>query len=149
MFFIQFISSFIAVLCFSFNLEIPKKYLLIVGFVGAIGWITYVICINLGISVILSSFISALIVAIISVTLSKIFKVITTIFFIPGILPIVPGVAMYRTVYSMINSDNNNVSYYLLQAILIAGGIALAIYITESISQFKFTTRRKLNENKI
>lgn len=145
---IQFIAAFIAVFCFSISLEVPKKFIIITGIIGAIGWVTYLIAIKLNLSVILSSFISALVVAIISVLLSKIFKAVTTIFFIPGILPIVPGLAMYKMVYAMINNITNEIVYYLLQALLIAGGIALAIFITDSIRELKFVKRKeKINEN--
>ena len=144
----QIMASFIAVFCFSISLEVPKKFIFITGIIGAIGWIAYLISIMLNLSVILSSFISALVVAIISVILSKFFKVVTTIFFIPGILPIVPGVAMYKTVYAMINNNTSDIIYYLLQSILIAGGIALAIFITDSIRDLKLIKRRKeKNEN--
>lgn len=147
---IQVIASFIAVFCFSISLEVPKKFIIITGMIGVVGWITYLIAVALNLSVILSSFISALVVAVISVILSKIFKAVTTIFFIPGILPIVPGVAMYKTVYAMINNHTNDIVYYLLQALLIAGGIALAIFITDSIRELKWVPRKeKINENKI
>lgn len=141
---IQFIAAFIAVFCFSITLEIPKKFTLLVGGIGAIGWIVYLIIVAIGYSAILASFVSALSVAIISVIFSKIFHAVTTIFFIPGILPIVPGLAMYRTVYAMIQNNVNGISYYLMQTVLIAGGIALAIFITESIRDMKFISRKEL-----
>lgn len=145
---IQFIASFIAVFCFSISLEVPKKFIIMTGMIGAIGWIAYLIGIEFGLSVVLSSFISALLVAIISVILSKILKAVTTIFFIPGILPIVPGLAMYRLVYAIINNQTDSIVYYLLQTLLIAGGIALAIFITDSIRELKWKARKEnKNEN--
>lgn len=145
---IQFIASFIAVFCFSISLEVPKKFMIMTGMIGAIGWIAYLIGIEFGLSVVLSSFISALLVAIISVILSKILKAVTTIFFIPGILPIVPGLAMYRLVYAIINNQTDSIFYYLLQTLLIAGGIALAIFITDSIRELKWKTGKEMkNEN--
>ncbi len=147
---IQFIASFIAVFCFSISLEVPKKFILVTGIIGAIGWIVYLLCIALNLSAVLSSFVSAFVVAIISVILSKILKAVTTIFFIPGILPIVPGLAMYKMVYAMINNNTNDIVYYLLQSLLIAGGIALAIFITDSIRELKWIHRKEeINENKI
>ena len=57
---------------------------------------------------------------------------------------------MYKTVYAMINNHTNDIVYYLLQALLIAGGIALAIFITDSIRELKWVPRKeKINENKI
>ena len=139
---VQIIASFIAVLCFSVTLEVPKKYITTAGIIGAIGWIAYLVCVKLGLSVVLASFMSAFIVAIISVILAKILNTVTTIFFIPGILPIVPGVAMYKMVYSMINNNTNAIFYFLLQALFIAVGIALAIFLTDSIKELKFDSKK-------
>lgn len=147
MIFIHFIAAFIAVVSFSINLEIPKKYLIIVGVVGALGWITYMVCDYFNLTNILSYFISALVVAILSLILSKLLKVISTIFLIPGILPIVPGIAMYKMIYFLINNNLKESAHQLLQAVLITGGIALAIFITESIKRIKIVRKEQINEN--
>ena len=147
MIFIQFIAAFIAVVSFSINLEIPKKHLIIVGIVGALGWITYIICDYFKLPNILSYFISTLLVAILSLILSKILNAVSTIFLIPGILPIVPGAAMYKMIYFLINNNLKESVYLLLQAILITGGIALAIFITESIKGIKIIRKEQKNEN--
>lgn len=147
MIFIHFIAAFIAVVSFSINLEIPKKHLIIVGIVGALGWITYIICDYLKLPNILSYFISTLLVAILSLILSKILNAVSTIFLIPGILPIVPGAAMYKMIYFLINNNWKESVYQLLQVILITGGIALAIFITESIKGIKIIRKEQINEN--
>ena len=147
MIFIHFIAAFIAVVSFSINLEIPKKHLIIVGIVGALGWITYIICDYLKLPNILSYFISTLLVAILSLILSKILNAVSTIFLIPGILPIVPGAAMYKMIYFLINNIWKESVYQLLQVILITGGIALAIFITESIKGIKIIRKEQINEN--
>ena len=147
MIFIHFIAAFIAVVSFSINLEIPKKHLIIVGIVGALGWITYIICDYLKLPNILSYFISTLLVAILSLILSKILNAVSTIFLIPGILPIVPGAAMYKMIYFLINNNWKESVYQLLQVILITGGIALAIFITESIKRIKIIRKEQKNEN--
>ena len=147
MIFIHFIAAFIAVVSFSINLEIPKKHLIIVGIVGALGWITYIICDYLKLPNILSYFISTLLVAILSLILSKILNAVSTIFLIPGILPIVPGAAMYKMIYFLINNNWKESVYQLLQVILITGGIALAIFITESIKGINIIRKEQKNEN--
>lgn len=145
---VQFIASLIAVFCFSITLEVPKKFTMIVGIVGATGWIVYLLCIMASFSVVFSTFIAAFWVAIISAVLSEIFKAVTTIFFIPGILPLVPGVAMYKMVYAMINNNTSDIIHHLLQALLMAGSIALAIFITESLRKLKWIPRKdKVYEN--
>ncbi len=144
---IQFIAAFIGVVAFSINQEVPKKYLILDGIVGAIGWVVYLLCVKITIPNAVSYFISALTISIISIILSKILKVISTIFLIPGIIPIVPGIAMYQMIYYMINNDFNQARYYLLQAILIAGGIALAAFVADSVENIHIQRKEKENAN--
>lgn len=144
---IQFIAAFVAVAAFSINLEIPKKHIIIVGIVGALGWVTYIVCDYFNLPNIFAYFVSALVVTILSVILSQILKAISTIFLIPGILPIVPGVAMYKMIYYLINNNLKESVYQFLQAILITGGIALAIFITESIREMQIIRKEEINEN--
>ena len=146
---VQLIASFIGVVAVAISFEVPKKYIFIVGGVGSIAWITYLVCKYLNLPEILSYFISALVIAILSMILSKILNAVSTIFLIPSIFPIVPGIAMYKMIYYLINNDNNEAVHYLLQAIFIAAGIALAIFITESIKGAKVIRKEQINENKI
>ena len=140
---IQFIVSFIAVVAFSITLEIPKKYIIIDGIIGAVGWIAYLYFSTIGVSTILCYFLSALIVAILSTILSKITRALATIFLIPGILPTVPGIAIYQTIYALINTNMEVALQYLLQTILISVGIALATFVTESFRKFKVIKNKK------
>ena len=142
---IQFIVSFIAVVAFSITLEIPKKYIVIDGIIGAIGWIAYLYFSNIGVSTILCYFLSALIVAVLSTVLSKITKALATIFLIPGILPTVPGIAIFQTIYALINTNMEVALQYLLQTILISVGIALATFVTESFRKFKILKKEEIN----
>ena len=145
----QLIACFVGVIAVSIMVEVPKKYILVAGIVGAINWGTYLVCKHFNLPDTLSYFISALIVAIISIILSKILKVISTIFLMPSVFPIVPGVAMYKMIYYLINNNHNEAMYYLLEAVFIAAGIALAIFITESIKNIKIIRKEQVNENKI
>ncbi|MGN1298454.1 MAG: threonine/serine exporter family protein [Candidatus Scatovivens sp.] len=130
---IQMIAAFLAVFFFSVTLEVNKKFIIYAGITGMLGWITYLICKKFQINDILSYMISGVVITLVSYILSKIFKVLVTIFLIPGILPIVPGVAIYRTVYYLIMNNIESTRYYLIQTVLIAGSIAIAIFLAESI----------------
>lgn len=130
---IQMIAAFLAVVFFSITLEVNKKFVLFAGISGMLGWITYLICKRCGINDIICYMISGIVIASLSYMFSIIFKVIVTIFLIPGILPIVPGVEIYRTVYYLIMNDIANTRHHLIQTILISGSIAIAIFLIETI----------------
>lgn len=133
MFVLGVLGCFAAVSAFAIILETPRKYVLHDGIVGGIGGFVYLLSVNLGQDVVLASFLSALAIALMSHTFARIFKAPVTIFLIAGILPTVPGAGMYRIVYYLIANDNARSSYYLIQTLEVAGVIALAIFIMDSI----------------
>lgn len=128
----QIIGAFFAVLTISVLLSIPKKFLIYSGIVGAIGWFVYLIWMYQEYQETTSVFVATLIVALISHTFARVFKAPVTVFLIPGILPMVPGVGMYRIVYSLISEDREMAGYYFTHTLQIAGLIAIAIFIMDT-----------------
>lgn len=125
--------AFLAVYSFAYLIETPKKYVLRAGLVGALGCLVYTIGINTGLGEVLSSFLSALSVAFLSHTFARIFKAPVTLFLIAGILPTVPGTGMYQTVHYIIEGNQKMTAYYLTQTLEIAGVIALAIFVMDTV----------------
>lgn len=78
-------------------------------------------------SIIFSNFISALSISIMSRILAKLRKMPISIFLIPGIIPLVPGTGMYKTMYAMLNQNFEEAAFYGAQSLQIAGVIAIAI----------------------
>lgn len=130
---LQIIGAFIAIYSFSVFIEGPKKYLWTCGLVAAAGWTAYLLAGECGCSTVMSSFISTLVIALISHIFARVFKVPGTLFLISGILPIVPGAGMYRSVYSMILGEPGMASIYLTETMEIAGVIALGIFVVDTI----------------
>lgn len=130
---IQTIGAFFAVIAVAVIFGVPKKFLGYSGLVGAVGWFVYLLIKNLGCSTVVSMFFAALVVALISHSFARIMKTPVTLFLIAGILPLVPGVGMYRIVYNLIKNDNSLAGFYFNETIQIAGMIALAIFIMDTI----------------
>jgi uncharacterized membrane protein YjjB (DUF3815 family) len=131
--FIQVIGSFAAVMSVAITLGVPKKFLLDAGLVGAIGWLVYLLVGAAGASTVASMFLAALAVAMLSHVFARIRKTPVTLFLIAGILPLVPGVGMYRIVFNLITNNNAMAGYYFSETMQIAGMIALAIFIMDTI----------------
>ena len=130
---IQVIGSFIAVMSFAVIIGVPRKFLVHAGFVGAVGWLVYLLLLKVGLSLVAVMFYAALVVALISHSFARIMKTPVTLFLIAGILPLVPGVGMYRIVYNLITNNNSLAAYYFNQTIQLAGMIALAIFIMDTL----------------
>lgn len=125
--------AFLAIYSFAYLIETPKKYVLRAGLVGALGCLVYTFGMNTGLGEVLSSFLSALSVAFLSHTFARIFKAPVTLFLIAGILPTVPGTGMYQTVHYIIEGNQKMTAYYLTQTLEIAGVIALAIFVMDTV----------------
>lgn len=125
--------AFLAVCSFSILLEIPKRLVLFSGLTGGVGWFLYLYMEKRFSSVILVAFVSAVAVALLSNIFARLLKAPASVFLVAGILPSVPGGSIYRSVYFLIANDLEKSEYYFLETLQIAGAIAMAIFITDSI----------------
>lgn len=133
---VQIIGAFIAVLALALAFGVPRKFLVYSAVVGAIDWLVYLICLNRGLGLSMSVFLTTLVIAFISHAFARKFKAPVTVFLIPGILPLVPGVGTYRIVYYLILEDGVNASYNFYQTLQIAGMIAIGIFIMDTLFKF-------------
>lgn len=130
---VQTIGAFLAVVSFALILELPKRYVVLAGSIGAAGWLVYLLVEADSGSVIAAAFVSSLIVALASHISARVFKAPVTVFLVAGILPSVPGASIYRSVSYVIGSRPELSSYYLVETLQIAGAIAMAIFIMDSL----------------
>jgi uncharacterized membrane protein YjjB (DUF3815 family) len=130
---IQVVAAYFVTIFFSIMFNTSKKQLFISGIVGALGWWGYLIMVHNGYSVVTGSFIGALIVSLLSFIFSRFRKSPVTIFQIPGIIPLVPGMGMYRTLYAVIDEDYSAVAKHLFETLQIAGSIAVAMMLVFSL----------------
>jgi len=131
--FIQVLGAFFAVTAFAIIFNASRKFLPYCGLVGAGGWLAYLVVVGVTSGGFMGVFIAALLVALLSHILARIFKSPVTVFLIPGILPLVPGVGMFRIVYYMVVEDSASSVYYFYYTLQSAGAIAIAIFIMDTI----------------
>ncbi|TCT16797.1 uncharacterized membrane protein YjjB (DUF3815 family) [Natranaerovirga pectinivora] len=132
---VQVVSAFFATYFFAIIFNISKKHLIPCGITGAIGWGVYFICMNFSLTVVVSSFFGALTVAFTAHILAKKKKTPVTVFLISGIIPLVPGAGMYRTVFYIITDDFTMSTQYGLETLQIAGVIAIAIILLDTFNK--------------
>lgn len=138
---LQVVSAFVGVVAVAVLFQVPKKHLVLAGITGAGGWLVELIAEDMTNGSIFSSFFAALLVAVLSQIFARVSKAPVTLYLVTGILPLVPGVGMYRTVYYLLQSNREQTSYYLSYTLQIAGMIALAIFVVDSF--FKKLYRRR------
>jgi len=127
---LQVLGAIFGVIWGSIYLEAPKKHLLMGGLIGGLGWFAYLLALQ-SFDLSLSTFISGLIIAILSHGFARKVKTPVTMFLIPGFLPLVPGVSLYHAVYEFMKGSSLG-NGYLLSTFQVAGMIALSIFVVDS-----------------
>ena len=118
---------------FSLLVDMPRKYLVYAGITGGAGWLAYLVSMQVGTSQVAAAFFSSLAAALLSQVFARVLKAPVTIFLVAGILPTVPGASIYRSVYFLIQGQTKWYNFYLIQTIQIAGAMAVAIFIVDSL----------------
>lgn len=134
----QFIVCFFATLAFAVLFSAPKKQLFYCGLNGALGWITYLICMDLNGGLAMSNMIATLVLTLVARTLSAVKRNPVTIYLVPGIFPLVPGAGIYYTSYYFIMNEMSNFSKAGIDTIKVAGSIVLGIIFGFAIPQSVF-----------
>ncbi len=139
---VRILGAFIAVVSFSGLVGVPSRYLFYAGTTGAVGWGVYMAGMEwFGLTTVMATFVSVLVIALMSHIYARICRAPVTVFLIAGILPLVPGAGMYRIAFYIMSGDNAMTAYYGRETLQIAGMIALAIFIMDSL--FKLMQRKK------
>ena len=129
----QVLGAFLAVVSLATVLNVPKRYLVYDGIAAAAGWLVYLLAMKQGITEMITMFLSTVVIALLSHLFARMFKAPVTVFLVPGILPIVPGVGMYRIMYYLVIGNNEVSARYLSQTLQLAGMIAFAIFTVDSV----------------
>ena len=126
--------SFSTTVAFAVLLQAPRKTLPISGIIGAVGWVVFLyVRREMGSSSFYANICATLILSLLSELAARVFKQPATVFVIPGIFPIVPGLAMYNGMTKIIEKQYDLGMSLLLQAGMDASAIALGIMFVGSL----------------
>ena len=88
---------------------------------------------ELGYTSFVSNFCATISLALASELSSRIFKQPVTVFVIPGIVPLVPGLGIYQGMFAIINNEYNNGTSILLTAMTDSVAIAIGVMLVSSL----------------
>ncbi len=140
-----FIFSFLATAAFGILFYAPRRSLLVSGVIGAVGWVVFVLLRHhLDYNSFFANFAATVIIALGSEFAARIFKQPVTIFVIPGIIPLVPGLGMYQGMTKIIEKSFEDGMSVLLTAATDAAAIALGMmFMTSAFRVLKISRSRK------
>lgn len=126
--------AFIATLAFAVLFSAPKRTFLPAGVAGAVGWAVYIFMRDfLEYSSPLSIFCGTVALSLMSELFARVYKQPVTIFAIPGIVPLVPGLPIYQGMYYFIMSAYSVGIEKLIKASMEAAAISLGILLVSGL----------------
>lgn len=138
--------AFISVYFFAIMLESPKRSLLHCALTGGIGWFVYLLALEY-VTIVPATLLAGLVIAALSQWFARLLKTPATVYFLSSFIPLVPGAGVYRAVFAFINGNYGEAQMELNETVLIAGAIALAIFLIDAV--FSLSARlRTLREHK-
>ena len=103
---VQIIMALFGTIAFSVLFGAPAKYYVHCGIVGAAGWFLYLLLTRYaGISVVMATFFSALLVIVMARFFAVLEKCPATVFVIAGIFPLIPGAGICWAVYYIVTNQ--------------------------------------------
>lgn len=145
---LKFVYAYIATIGFAVLFQVPKKTLLRSGFAGALGWSVFNIINQEFNSVVVATFLAAMALAMIGERFARTEKQPFTVFIIPGIVPLVPGVALYNTMIAILEENYSLAAEVGSEAILIALSISGGLTIVLSVNAYLRKKRMALAERR-
>lgn len=127
------IYCFFCCVFFAIIFRAPKKELIFCGITGSLGWLLYE-----GIDIpfsrpIVAAFFASVMVTSASRFLSHIRRAPSTLYLLPGIIPMVPGSGLYYTMYCILNNDLMGSYEQGVYTLKMAGAISVGIIIVLSM----------------
>lgn len=129
--------SFVATLAFSYLYQLPLRIMLLSGLTGMAGWMVYFLT-NASLGTGVSMFLSAIVITLLSRLFSALDRKPVTVFLVPGIVPIVPGAALFFMVFNLLMLSYRDAAHYGVSALITCGAVVLGIAFVNTIPQKLF-----------
>lgn len=151
---IQIVTAAIGTLGFSIYFRVNEKNVIASTIAGALGWAVYLVIFKASGELFLANFIATLFVYIYSEAAARILKAPSNIYLIPGIIPLLPGGAIYYTMYGVVSGDGTMFRENGIKTVIITIGIAagivvgtvIIIYFMKAQDKYKLKKTNKSNK---
>lgn len=138
--------AFVVSFAVSLTFNIKGHKLVFAGFSGLIGYFVYSVVFHITGHSNFAILIGATAVGLYSETAAKVLKSPATVFSIPGILPLVPGIAAYEMIRFLVGSEPVSAVGKLTETLGGAGAIAFGIMLVTAVFRSVTGTRSKKPE---
>jgi uncharacterized membrane protein YjjB (DUF3815 family) len=125
--------ALVSTIAFSCLFNIPHNQLLFIGLAATVGWIIYQVANVVGLTATLGTFLATVVVTWILRIMTFYRKVPMTVFLLGGIIPLVPGAGIYRTLYAFISDDFHHAVQLGIDTVRLFGVMCIGIILVLSL----------------
>lgn len=122
--------SYIASVGFALTINVPHRALNLSGISGVVGWMTYWLCFRAGVGRMVSNLLGAFLIGILGLFFARIKKCPVTVFNIPALVPLVPGMPAYQAVRAFVAGDYTHGQELILRVAIVTGAIGLGFLLS-------------------
>lgn len=145
---INIIFAYLASAGFALTINVPRRVLNLAGVSGVISWIIYWLAMQASMGRLLSNLLGSFAIGILGIVFARIKKCPATVFYIPAIVPLVPGVPAYQAVRELTAGNINGASDSALRVIIVTGSIALGMLLSSMFVEIFFRIKKFYKQNK-
>lgn len=128
-FVMEFALAFAGSFCAGYLFNIKVRKLIWAGLSGMTGWMVYILVLAMTGQIFFSVFAGAVAVGVFSEIMARVLKMPATVFSIPGIFPLVPGIAAYETIQFLLSDQLQAAGGKMVETLAAAGAIAFGIFL--------------------
>lgn len=122
--------SYVASVGFALTINVPHRALNLSGISGTVGWMTYWFCFRAGMGRMVSNLLGAFLIGILGLLFARIKKCPVTVFNIPALVPLVPGMPAYQAVRVFVAGDYTHGQELILRVAIVTGAIGLGFLLS-------------------
>lgn len=139
---INILFSYAASVGLALTINVPHRALNLAGISGICGWMAYWFAARLGLGRMLSNLVGAFLIGILSLLFARMKKCPVTVFDIPALVPLVPGVPAYQAIRALVNGQFLKGEAALLRVVIVTCAIALGILLSTMVTEMVYRGKR-------
>ena len=124
-------------------IEVPVRFAIAGSVIGCLGKVLCLFLAEKDESIVFPTFVATILIAVLAHVCAKWLKAPTITFLISGIMALVPGSALYKSALNIVLNDYKEGAFKLLDTLMIAGAIAVAIFLVDTVFGIASRVRKK------
>lgn len=140
---LQLAAALVGSVGFSILFHIRGVKLAMAGLGGLLTWGSYLLLREAVPSLLAANLLAACLASAYAEVMARVLRAPATVFVTPAVISLVPGGALYNTMYCAVTGDAAGASAYGYETWNVAVGVAVGIAVTTSVCTFLTTLRRR------